>query len=102
MRELRKSLCKILEEMKISFLIFAVRLRDSFSWDLLAKMPLNEFFNKTYLDFWKKSQNTSETQKHIQNQIKYLKIILGLIIKQLSIHKSHLNTYNHINEIGIH
>ena len=75
-------------------------------------MPLKEFFNKTDLAFWKNFQNTSDTQKHFQNasetqkhfqkQIKHSKIFLGLIIKQLSIHISHLNTYNHPNEIGIH
>ena len=74
-RESGNSLCKILEEMEISFLIFVVRLRDSFSCDLLAKMPLDEFFSK---------------------------IDLALIIKKLSIHKSHLNMYNHTNEIVIH
>ena len=101
-RESGNSLCKILEEMEISFLIFVVRLQDSFFCDLLAKMPLDEFFSKIDLAFWKKSQNTSGTQKHFQKQIKYSKIFLGLIIKKLSIHKSHLNMYNQTNEIVIH
>ena len=34
--------------------------------------------------------------------MKHSKILLGLIIKQLSINKTHLNTYNHTNEIHIH
>ena len=101
-RESGNSLCKILEEMEISFLIFVVRLQDSFFCDLLAKMPLDEFFSKIDLAFWKKSQNTSGTQKHFQKQIKYSKTFLDLIIEQLSIHISHLNMYNHTNEMGIH
>ena len=50
-RESRNSLCKILEKMKTSFLIFADRLQDV----LLVKTPLMEFFNKTDLAFWKNS-----------------------------------------------
>ena len=42
------------------------------------------------------------TKSLSKKEIKYSKIFLGLIIKQLSIHKSHLNTYNHTNEIDIH
>ena len=76
-RELRDSLCKILEEMEIHFLIFATWVRET----LLAKMPIQEFFNKTDLAFWKNFQNISDTPKHFQKQIKHLKIFLGLIIK---------------------
>ena len=41
-------------------------------------------------------------KNHFQKHMKHSNIFFGLIIKQLSIHKSHLNTYNHINEIDIH
>ena len=47
-------------------------------------------------------KHKSDTKKYFQKQIKQSKIFLSLIIKQLSIHKYHLNTYNHTNEIDIH
>ena len=84
-RESRNSLCKILEEMKIYFLIFATKVRGT----LLA----------TYLQ---KCFQRSFSKKHFQKLIKHSKIFLGLIIQQLSIHISHLNMYNHTNKIGIH
>ena len=97
-RESQDSLYKILEESENHFHIFATWLWET----LLAKMLTKEFFNKTDLAFGKNFQNTSDKQKHFQKQIKYSKIFLSLIIKQLSVHKSHLNTYNHTNEICIH
>ena len=66
------------------------------------KCFLRSSSTKQNLVFWKNFQNKSDTQKHFQKQIKHSKIFLGLIIKQLSIYISHLNTYNHTNEIGIH
>ena len=91
MRESRNSLCTILEEMKIHFLIFATRMQDT----LLATHSRNTFggvFQQNrfgFLEKLSKFQNTSDTQKHFQKQIKYSKIFLGLIIKRLSIHISH-------------
>jgi len=66
-----------LEELEIHFFIFATWVQET----LLAKMLIQEFFNKTNLAFWKNFQNTSDTQKHFQKQINHSKIFLGLIIK---------------------
>ena len=63
---------------------------------------LKEFFNKQNGLFGKTLNTKNSIQKHFQKHIKYSKIFLGLIIKQLSIYMSHLNTYNHTNEISIH
>ena len=83
MKESQNSLCKILEELEVSFLIFTDRLRE----DLLTKMPLLKFFNKTNLAFWKYSYNTTNAiQKRFPKHIKYSKIFLGLTNKQMSIH----------------
>ena len=49
----------------------------------------------------KKTMMSIQTS-HFQKQIKHSKNILGLINKELSIHTSHLNTYNHTNKIDIH
>ena len=56
------------------------------------------------LKIWhlRKTFKKQSEKNHFQKHMKHPKIFLGLIIKQLSIHKSHLNTYNHTNKIGIH
>ena len=56
--------------------------------------PKNWHFRKNFKD--------QSDKNHFQKHTKHSIIFLGLIIKQLSIHISHLNTYNHKNEIGIH
>ena len=56
------------------------------------------------LKIWHFGKNFKDQsdKNHFQKHIKYSKIFLGVINKQLSIHKSHLNTYNHTNEIDIY
>ena len=56
------------------------------------------------LKFWHFEKNLKDQsdKNHFQKHMKHLKIFFGLIIKQLRIHTSHLNTYNHTNEIHIH
>ena len=66
------------------------------------EMAKQKVFQHKEFDKMGKTFKTKVTKKHFQKQIKYSKIFLSLIIKQLSIHTSHLNTYNHTNEIDIH
>ena len=68
----------------------------------LTKRSKIEFFNTKKIDILRKTLNNQSDKNHFQKHMIYSKIFLGLIIKQLSTHKSHLNTYNYINKIGIY
>ena len=67
----------------------------------VVKWPKQSF---SILKIWHFEKNFKDQsgKNQFQKHMKYSKIFLNLIIKQLSIHKSHLNMYNHTNEIGIH
>ena len=69
------------------------------SWKQLRKGQKQNFLT---LKIWHQAIKDQSDKNHFQKHMKHSKIFLGLIIKQLSIHKSHLNTYNHTNEIDIH
>ena len=66
------------------------------------EMAKHKFFQHKEYDKMRKTFKTEVTKNHFWKQIKYSKIFLSFIIKQLSIHTSHLNIYNHTNEIDIH
>ena len=75
-RELRNSLCKILEKLKIDS-SFLQKVAKRLTRDLLTKMPLKEFFNKTYLAFWKKLITRKCYPKTLSKIYKILKNIFG-------------------------
>ena len=72
----------------------------AYIWNGSRKHPENMFFTQKQLEkLWKTwvIQITSKSKQKEQR-----KNLFGLIHKWLSTHISHLNMYNHINEIGIH
>ena len=90
-RESQNSMCKILEEMKISFLISTARLRMAYS-QLTRESVSEGVFQQNRYGFLEKLSKHKCYTKTLSKKKKYAKIFLGLIIKQLSIHI----TFEHI------
>ena len=92
----------ICEEIEISSNLFTTWMGVHPLAKWIAKLPKNKFFYTKILRFWEKLLK-QKWQKSLPKTNKTLKkIFLGLINKQLSIHTSHLNMYNHTNEIDIY
>ena len=76
--------------------------REELTCDLLTKIPLKVFFIKTRnRHFEQKTLNTQKYKNTFKKHIKYLKSFWVWSTSNW-VYTSHLNTYNHTNEISIH